>query len=42
MHLSVFANIEHRHVLLSAAFDNLRQGASGAAVQNLNLLLTRQ
>jgi N-acetyl-gamma-glutamyl-phosphate reductase len=27
-------------VLLSAVFDNLGKGASGAAVQNLNLMLT--
>ncbi|GAB5097412.1 MULTISPECIES: N-acetyl-gamma-glutamyl-phosphate reductase [unclassified Caballeronia] len=42
MHLSVFSNVEHGQVLLSAVFDNLGKGASGAAVQNLNLMLTRQ
>ncbi|WP_321895422.1 N-acetyl-gamma-glutamyl-phosphate reductase [Paraburkholderia heleia] len=42
MHLSVFPDVEHGHVLLSAVFDNLGKGASGAAVQNLNLMLTRQ
>ncbi|MCY1202192.1 N-acetyl-gamma-glutamyl-phosphate reductase [compost metagenome] len=42
MHLSVFPNMEHGHVLLSAVFDNLGKGASGAAVQNLNLMLTQQ
>ncbi|WP_027801471.1 N-acetyl-gamma-glutamyl-phosphate reductase [Paraburkholderia dilworthii] len=42
MHLSVFHNVEHGQVLLSAVFDNLGKGASGAAVQNLNLMLTRQ
>ena len=42
MRLSVFSNIEHGHVLLSAVFDNLGKGASGAAVQNLNLMLTRE
>jgi N-acetyl-gamma-glutamyl-phosphate reductase len=42
MRLSVFPNMEHGHVLLSAVFDNLGKGASGAAVQNLNLMLTRQ
>ncbi|WP_133645844.1 N-acetyl-gamma-glutamyl-phosphate reductase [Paraburkholderia flava] len=42
MRLSVFPNIEHGQVLLSAVFDNLGKGASGAAVQNLNLMLTRQ
>jgi N-acetyl-gamma-glutamyl-phosphate reductase len=41
MHLSVLANREHGHVLLSAVFDNLGKGASGAAVQNLNLMLAR-
>ncbi|WP_310127459.1 N-acetyl-gamma-glutamyl-phosphate reductase [Paraburkholderia terricola] len=42
MRLSVFPNIKEGHVLLSAVFDNLGKGASGAAVQNLNLMLTRQ
>lgn len=42
MCLSVFPNIEHGHVLLSAVFDNLGKGASGAAVQNLNLMLMQQ
>jgi N-acetyl-gamma-glutamyl-phosphate reductase len=42
MCLSVFPNLEHGHVLLSAVFDNLGKGASGAAVQNLNLMLARQ
>jgi N-acetyl-gamma-glutamyl-phosphate reductase len=37
--LSVFPNEEHGHVLLSAVFDNLGKGASGAAVQNLDLML---
>lgn len=41
MHLHVFANREHGHVLLSAVFDNLGKGASGAAVQNLDLMLAR-
>ncbi|MFG5778873.1 N-acetyl-gamma-glutamyl-phosphate reductase [Comamonas sp. J-3] len=39
MHLSVFYNEEHGQVLLSAVFDNLGKGASGAAVQNLELML---
>jgi N-acetyl-gamma-glutamyl-phosphate reductase len=39
MDLGVFINEEHGHVLLSAVFDNLGKGASGAAVQNLNLML---
>jgi N-acetyl-gamma-glutamyl-phosphate reductase len=42
MQLSVFHDAEHGHVLLSAVFDNLGKGASGAAVQNLNLMLARQ
>lgn len=41
MRLSVFSNIEHGQVLLSAVFDNLGKGASGAAVQNLDLMLAR-
>ena len=40
MNLSVFLKQEHGHVLLSAVFDNLGKGASGAAVQNLDLMLT--
>ena len=39
MRLAVFAN-DHGQVLLSAVFDNLGKGASGAAVQNLGLMLT--
>ncbi|MEM5275417.1 N-acetyl-gamma-glutamyl-phosphate reductase [Cupriavidus taiwanensis] len=42
MDLSVFHNVESGHVLLSAVFDNLGKGASGAAVQNLELMLTRR
>lgn len=38
MHLGVFAN-HHGQVLLTAVFDNLGKGASGAAVQNLELML---
>lgn len=41
MHLGVFINEEHGHILLSAVFDNLGKGASGAAVQNLDLMLGR-
>ncbi|MBN3855038.1 N-acetyl-gamma-glutamyl-phosphate reductase [Paraburkholderia sp. Ac-20340] len=41
MQLSVFHDAEHGHVLLSAVFDNLGKGASGAAVQNLDLMLAR-
>jgi N-acetyl-gamma-glutamyl-phosphate reductase len=42
MHLSVFHNAEHGQVLLAAVFDNLGKGASGAAVQNLDLMLARR
>ncbi|MBW9071376.1 N-acetyl-gamma-glutamyl-phosphate reductase, partial [Rhizobium pusense] len=42
MHLSVFHHEENGQVLLSAVFDNLGKGASGAAVQNLELMLARQ
>lgn len=38
MRLGVFAN-DHGQVLLTAVFDNLGKGASGAAVQNLELML---
>ena len=39
MCLGVFVNEEHGQVLLTAVFDNLGKGASGAAVQNLDLML---
>lgn len=39
LRLSVFVNAKHGQVLLSAVFDNLGKGASGAAVQNLDLML---
>jgi N-acetyl-gamma-glutamyl-phosphate reductase len=39
MELRVFANEEHRHAVLVARLDNLGKGASGAAVQNLKLML---
>ncbi|MEA3120948.1 MAG: N-acetyl-gamma-glutamyl-phosphate reductase, partial [Paraburkholderia sp.] len=39
LRLSVFVNAERGQVLLSAVFDNLGKGASGAAVQNLDLML---
>jgi N-acetyl-gamma-glutamyl-phosphate reductase len=42
MHLSVFHDAENEHVLLAAVFDNLGKGASGAAVQNLNLMLAQR
>ncbi|VTP13541.1 N-acetyl-gamma-glutamyl-phosphate reductase [Phytobacter ursingii] len=39
MELGVFANPENGQILLTAVFDNLGKGASGAAAQNLNLLI---
>ena len=39
MKLHVFANDARAQVLLVAVYDNLGKGASGAAVQNLNLML---
>ncbi|MCW8200611.1 N-acetyl-gamma-glutamyl-phosphate reductase [Verminephrobacter aporrectodeae subsp. tuberculatae] len=39
MELRVFANEEQRHAVLLARLDNLGKGASGAAVQNLRLML---
>jgi N-acetyl-gamma-glutamyl-phosphate reductase len=38
MTLRVFANPQNGHVRLVATLDNLGKGASGAAVQNLNLM----
>jgi N-acetyl-gamma-glutamyl-phosphate reductase len=39
MELRVFSNEEYRHAVLIARLDNLGKGASGAAVQNLKLML---
>lgn len=39
LELRVFANEAHRHAVLVAKYDNLGKGASGAAVQNLELML---
>jgi N-acetyl-gamma-glutamyl-phosphate reductase len=39
LELSVYANEVHRQVVLVARLDNLGKGASGAAVQNLCLML---
>ena len=39
MELRVFGNESYRHVVLVARLDNLGKGASGAAVQNLKLML---
>ena len=37
----MFANESRRQAVLVARFDNLGKGASGAAVQNLMLMLGR-
>ena len=39
LELRVFANEDFRHAVLIARLDNLGKGASGAAVQNLRLML---
>ena len=39
LELYVFASEEHRQAVLVARLDNLGKGASGAAVQNLRLML---
>jgi N-acetyl-gamma-glutamyl-phosphate reductase len=39
LQLAVFGSDGHDQILLSAVFDNLGKGASGAAVQNLELML---
>lgn len=39
MELRVFGNATHGHAVLIARLDNLGKGASGAAVQNLKLML---
>lgn len=39
LELRVFGNDSHRHAVLIARLDNLGKGASGAAVQNLRLML---
>ena len=39
LELRVFANEAYRHAVLVARLDNLGKGASGAAVQNLRLML---
>ena len=39
LELRVFANESYRHAVLVARLDNLGKGASGAAVQNLQLML---
>jgi len=39
LHLHVFGNADEGHAALAAVSDNLGKGASGQAVQNLNLML---
>jgi N-acetyl-gamma-glutamyl-phosphate reductase len=39
LEIRVFGNETHRHAVLMARLDNLGKGASGAAVQNLQLML---
>ena len=39
MRLHVFANDKKAQALLVAVYDNLGKGASGAAVQNMDLML---
>ncbi|WP_311222231.1 MULTISPECIES: N-acetyl-gamma-glutamyl-phosphate reductase [unclassified Acidovorax] len=39
LELRVFSSDEHRHAVVVARLDNLGKGASGAAVQNLKLML---
>lgn len=41
LELFVYGNDKHRHAILVARLDNLGKGASGAAVQNLRLMLGR-
>jgi N-acetyl-gamma-glutamyl-phosphate reductase len=39
LELRVYPQEAHRHALLVARLDNLGKGASGAAVQNIRLML---
>ena len=39
LELRVFANEQYRQAVLIARLDNLGKGASGAAVQNLQIML---
>ena len=39
LELRVFPNEDHRHAVVTCRLDNLGKGASGAAVQNLKLML---
>jgi len=40
LEIRVFPNEDHRHAVVIARLDNLGKGASGAAVQNLRLMLS--
>ena len=40
LEIRVFPNEDHRHAVVIARLDNLGKGASGAAVQNLQLMLS--
>jgi N-acetyl-gamma-glutamyl-phosphate reductase len=42
LEIHVYANEARRQAVLVAKFDNLGKGASGAAVQNLMLMLDRK
>ena len=42
LEIRVFANDKHGHAVLVARLDNLGKGASGAAVQNIGLMLSVQ
>jgi N-acetyl-gamma-glutamyl-phosphate reductase len=39
MELRVYVDVDYSHAVLVARLDNLGKGASGAAVQNLKLML---
>ncbi len=39
VHIGVYVNEESRRVILISVLDNLTKGASGQAIQNLNLML---
>jgi N-acetyl-gamma-glutamyl-phosphate reductase len=39
MNIYVFHNDKHKQAILVVVYDNLGKGASGAAVQNMNIML---
>lgn len=39
LRIYIFHNPDHNQIVLTAVYDNLGKGASGAAVQNMNLML---